>query len=263
MEVKVAIIVPFRDLYKEENRSVQLEGFLLYMKQYMEDVVGVEDSHIFIIEQSHDGRKFNRGKLLNAGYAMAKEAGYNVFIFHDVDLLPQRELSVYYKTFPTYPIHIAASWDRYNQSPKYIGGILSMSSEIFEAVGGFPNTYWGWGGEDDELAERLKHANITVIRVNKDIEMGVVDVEDLTLVQKLNVLRHGNKKCMVKWELNAEHNKLRSVEEKPSWWGYPASFEVASVKTSDNGYSTKATLNLKLNYDDSGKGHWSNSSAQI
>lgn len=43
--------------------------------------------HIFIIEQSMDGRKFNRGKLLNAGFDMARN-DYDTFIFHDVDLLP-------------------------------------------------------------------------------------------------------------------------------------------------------------------------------
>lgn len=43
--------------------------------------------HIFVIEQSLDQRKFNRGKLLNAGFDMARN-DYDVFIFHDVDLLP-------------------------------------------------------------------------------------------------------------------------------------------------------------------------------
>lgn len=43
--------------------------------------------HIFIVEQSLDGRKFNRGKLLNAGFDMARN-DYDTFIFHDVDLLP-------------------------------------------------------------------------------------------------------------------------------------------------------------------------------
>lgn len=40
-----------------------------------------------MVEQTADGRKFNRGKLLNAGFDMARD-DYDVFIFHDVDLLP-------------------------------------------------------------------------------------------------------------------------------------------------------------------------------
>ena len=36
--------------------------------------------------------QFNRGLLLNIGYELAKKQGFNVFIFHDVDLLPQPKL---------------------------------------------------------------------------------------------------------------------------------------------------------------------------
>ena len=42
---------------------------------------------MFILEQSLDGHKFNRGKLLNAGFDMARN-DYDVYVFHDVDLLP-------------------------------------------------------------------------------------------------------------------------------------------------------------------------------
>lgn len=43
--------------------------------------------HIFVVEQARDGRKFNRGKLLNAGFDITR-GDFDVFIFHDVDLLP-------------------------------------------------------------------------------------------------------------------------------------------------------------------------------
>ena len=33
------------------------------------------DYRIYIIEQSADGRKFNRGQLLNAGYVLARRDG--------------------------------------------------------------------------------------------------------------------------------------------------------------------------------------------
>ena len=41
-------------------------------------------------------RQFNRGLLLNIGYELAKKQGFNVFIFHDVDLLPQPKLLSWY-----------------------------------------------------------------------------------------------------------------------------------------------------------------------
>ena len=34
------------------------------------------------------------------------------------------------------------------------GGVSAVSAEQFKAVNGYPNRYWGWGGEDDDLSER-------------------------------------------------------------------------------------------------------------
>jgi hypothetical protein len=140
--VKVAIIVPFRDLTAERTRTKQLNRFGPALTAYLKstDV----DFRIFIIEQSDDKRKFNRGKLLNIGYRLAQQDGCNIFIFHDVDLLPSEELKVHYTTIPTEnPIHIASVWDRYNANPSYFGGVVSFSKEQFEKVNGFPNNFWG------------------------------------------------------------------------------------------------------------------------
>ena len=68
-----------------KKRKEHLDHFIPYMTAYLSKL-GVT-FHIFIIEQSNDGRKFNRGKLLNIGFDLAKHS-HDVFIFHDVDLLP-------------------------------------------------------------------------------------------------------------------------------------------------------------------------------
>lgn len=40
--------------------------------------------------------KFNRAKLLNVGYLEAlKEANWDCFIFHDVDLVPENDFNIY------------------------------------------------------------------------------------------------------------------------------------------------------------------------
>ena len=117
---------------------------------------------IYIIEQSDDKKQFNRGKLLNAGFKIACAEGCNVFIFHDVDLMPSAELRLYYTTVPTgkSPVHIARVWDRYNSNDKYFGGIVAFSKEQFEEINGYPNNFWGWGGEDDELMKRAQEVYI-------------------------------------------------------------------------------------------------------
>lgn len=35
-----------------------------------------------------------------------------------------------------------------------VGGVLAMKKEQFETVNGFSNEFWGWGGEDDDMAYR-------------------------------------------------------------------------------------------------------------
>ena len=139
---KVAIIVPYRDVSKERIREQQLYRFVPEMCKYL-DASGA-DYEIFIVEQSNDKRKFNRGKLLNIGFDIACKQNCSIFIFHDVDLLPSLELRPYYTQLPSEkPIHIARVWDRYNSNPSYFGGVVSFSKEMFERVNGFPNTFWG------------------------------------------------------------------------------------------------------------------------
>jgi hypothetical protein len=151
---KVAIIVPYRDLHQEQCRRKQLDSFIPGMTTFLRQHPAASFK-IYIIEQSNDNRKFNRGKLLNIGFEKACADGCNVFVFHDVDLLPSSELLDFYYRIPEeQPIHIARVWDRYSRNDKYFGGITSFSEKLFRQLNGFPNTFWGWGGEDDELFKR-------------------------------------------------------------------------------------------------------------
>ena len=114
----------------------------------------------------------------------------------------------------TKPNHIARVWSRYNANPSYIGGVTSFSSKCFEALNGFPNNFWGWGGEDDELQNRMKRTKMqfTSPRVEEGGEL--MDLENMTLHEKLQLLKKqnvdsegsdNNWKCMVKTDLLKEH----------------------------------------------------------
>ena len=48
----------------------------------------------------------------------------------------------------------------YHLLPGYFGGITSFSASQFRQINGFPNNFWGWGGEDDELYKRTKKVEI-------------------------------------------------------------------------------------------------------
>ena len=157
---------------KEQNRDEQLRRFLQYT-EFLDSINTLEDYRIYIIEQTDDGRKFNRGKLLNIGYEIARES-CNVFMMHDVDMLPHlskekdNDLRPFYGTLPPCPLHVAwACEDISGKGPPYaayVGGILALSGEQMERTNGFPNNYWGWGGEDDELRRRSEEAGLELLR---------------------------------------------------------------------------------------------------
>ncbi|XP_049272432.1 beta-1,4-N-acetylgalactosaminyltransferase bre-4-like [Rhipicephalus sanguineus] len=45
-----------------------------------------------------------------------------------------------------------------------VGGVLAIKREHLFKVNGFSNLYWGWGGVDDDMAYRIKHKNLKIIR---------------------------------------------------------------------------------------------------
>lgn len=94
---RVAVIVPYRDLDPAQRRSAHLEQFVPYMEDFLSKAVDgagtrVEEFRVYVVEQSADNRKFNRGKLLNIGFDLARQEGCAAFLFHDVDLLPSDKL---------------------------------------------------------------------------------------------------------------------------------------------------------------------------
>lgn len=252
------------------------------------------DYHIYIVEQTDDGRKFNRGKLLNIGFDLARKgtcrsnsgAGgqgrkpHDVFIFHDVDLLPNDALGPEYGQFPRRPLHIARVWDRYSNNPKYFGGVVSFSAEDMAKINGYPNTFWGWGGEDDEMQSRCEKAGIkwdspdeAVVRKRASaggraggrVEL-IRDLENMDLQEKLSFLRKNRKwKCMVKWEAMEEHAKtwktnglknlsykvMRKLDLDPEKKGKSSS--AATTVSQHVSRATKVLVDVKLNGN-----HWAN-----
>ena len=155
---KYAIIIPYRN---DDNniRKKQLEKFIDLDKK------NFNNTKILIIEQNDKKQSFNRGKLLNVGIKIAKNIEH--YIFHDVDLLPNNNLINYYSTYPSIPIHIARVWkDKYSYY-SFFGGITSISKKQVLEINGFPNNFWGWGGEDDALYNRIATVVKNIYAPNK------------------------------------------------------------------------------------------------
>jgi len=55
-------------------------------------------------------------------------------------------------------------WGYRLQYKNYFGGVTAVSKDQFQAMNGFANTFYGWGGEDDDLNHRMKQHNLTIVR---------------------------------------------------------------------------------------------------
>ena len=250
-QLKIAIIVPYRDIHPAQKRASHLKQFIPYMESFMENAIDKFNKtakfHIFIIEQSPD-HKFNRGELLNIGFDIARKQGYNVFIFHDVDLLPGETISRYYVKDPENPIHIARCWDRY-KGQEYLGGIISISEKNYLELNGYPNNYWGWGGEDDELRRRANELQLQ-IENPEESDCKIKDLEEMTLQEKLQVLKENQDwKNMKKYELKAEHGKTWKINGINSMEGIYTEISVDQI----NENTTKITVKLINDEEEEGE----------
>ena len=55
-------------------------------------------------------------------------------------------------------------WKYRLQYKNYFGGVTAMSRQQFKTINGFANTFYGWGGEDDDLNHRIHNHNYTLTR---------------------------------------------------------------------------------------------------
>lgn len=153
----VCILVPFRD------RLDELLQFAPRVAKFLDE----QKVHfsIYVINQI-DTFRFNRAKLINAGFAetVNKRSSCDFIALHDVDLIPINP-EIKYRYPYEGPLHLSPSGlhPRYDY-PTFIGGILLMTVEHFRLVNGMSNRYWGWGMEDDEFFARLKDAGLVIAK---------------------------------------------------------------------------------------------------
>lgn len=155
---KIAIIIPFR------NREQHLEQFSLYIHRFLPDQL--VDYSLYVIEQTKF-KKFNRAKLFNIGVAeiLRKDPDVCCFIFHDVDLIPLDQRNLYMCSNMPRHMSVGVSQLRYKLLyPSIFGGVVAISRSQFEQIGGYSNDYYGWGGEDDDLFNRVLAAGLEIER---------------------------------------------------------------------------------------------------
>uniref|UniRef100_T1KVA5 Galactosyltransferase C-terminal domain-containing protein n=1 Tax=Tetranychus urticae TaxID=32264 RepID=T1KVA5_TETUR len=123
-----------------------------------------------------------------------KDNDYHCFIFHDVDLIPEDDRNLYSCPSEPRHMSVAVDKFNYTRtettfSPSnrkgcivhstprvacqlnallaesilliiqlpysyLVGGVFAITKAHFVLVNGYSNLYWGWGGEDDDMAYR-------------------------------------------------------------------------------------------------------------
>jgi hypothetical protein len=192
---KIAIIIPYR------NRQQHLIEFIKYMNN--------ENFDIYIIEQN-DNQKFNKGILYNFGFLIASsKKNYDFYIFNDVDSIPDKNLLkiyFYHKNNDDNIIHYASPYLEYKYKfPDFFGGCVGITKNLYEKINGFPNNFFGWGGEDDAFYNRVAILEKDVYRPKigsyKLLDHAPPKKEEFNLIKKKNILDD-----LKIWKINGLNN---------------------------------------------------------
>ncbi|XP_036388279.1 beta-1,4-galactosyltransferase 5-like [Megalops cyprinoides] len=159
---KVAILVPFRN--RHEHLPILLRHLVPVLQRQRLQF------GFYIIEQTGD-QPFNRAMLFNVGFREAmKDSDWDCMVFHDVDHIPENDRNYY--GCGKMPRHFAVELDKYSYMLPYeefFGGVSGLTVEQFRKINGFPNGFWGWGGEDDDLWNRVQFGGYSVSRPPRDV----------------------------------------------------------------------------------------------
>ncbi|XP_039631346.1 beta-1,4-galactosyltransferase 3 [Polypterus senegalus] len=153
-----AVIIPYR------NRQAHLNILLYHLHPFLQR----QQLHygIYIIHQAGNST-FNRAKLLNVGVREAlRDDDWDCLFLHDVDLLPENDKNLY-MCDPTSPKHVSVAMDKFGYRlpySQYFGGVSALTPDQYLKMNGFPNEYWGWGGEDDDIAARVRLSGMKIVR---------------------------------------------------------------------------------------------------
>ncbi len=208
------ILVPFADFQPEEERETELAHFLTHFRIRVPVIFKGQEVYVIIIEQI-EPRVFNRGQLLNIGALYARKKHNpkdSSYIMHDVDMLPSDDLLEQYEikdyeamsfVMPTLELKKIYGFDNIPVG----GGISGVRGNIFFKTNGYPNNYWGWGGEDNAYEKRLKFIGAKMGRVTHG---SINHIDTIRLKgNKKEYLKEKKLKNMIVWEL------LR--EERSTW----------------------------------------------
>lgn len=147
-EGDVAVLIPVRD--REEHLQLLLPRLRASLTR-----LGMRPT-FFVAEQADDGHSFNKGRLLNCGFASAPET-FRHWIFTDVDVSEREPGTLRYA--------LAENGVKHVFGVKHtLGGCFCIDADTYRDVNGFSNDFWGWGWEDVDFLERVTRSGRAIDR---------------------------------------------------------------------------------------------------
>ncbi|XP_070258666.1 beta-1,4-galactosyltransferase 3-like [Myotis yumanensis] len=142
-----AIVVPYY------GQAQHLQHLLFHLHPFLQH----QQLHyaIYVVNQVNN-TAFNWGKLHNVGFWEAmQEEDWDCVFFHDVNLLPEDNRNLY--ICDIFPAHVSVAIDKFNYKLPYrgcLGGVFALRPVHYLKINGFPNTYWDWDREDNDITAR-------------------------------------------------------------------------------------------------------------
>ncbi|VDN12670.1 unnamed protein product [Dibothriocephalus latus] len=184
---KVAVIVPYRK--RRDDLLIFLTRIIPFLNQQKKE-------YAIVITEQANSEAFNRAKLFNVAVKEIRQASpgdrlrdIQCFILHDVDKLPISSSALY--ECGQSVRQLATSFRSENKTLRlyddFLGAVTAFRWEHIERINGASNIFYGWGGEDDDLAARLRLNKIPVDRASDND--GIFDEFDANHPRDMNEMR--------------------------------------------------------------------------
>lgn len=154
---RVLMVVPFAALQPDSPRPAQLQQLRDHLKGWLR-ATGTE----LVVAEQVGGERFNKGLTFNAAirYYLDHHGSPDLLLLHDVDILPDEQmLAAYGETWRT-PLQLVPKGGDYPDGIPVGGGVTLIRVDHYLQANGFPNSFVGWGGEDNAMMHRLKAAGL-------------------------------------------------------------------------------------------------------
>lgn len=152
---KLSIVVPIRD--REDHFQKFVPHILRYFRH---DKIDHDIPFRLTFVEQEAGGKFNAGMLRNIGFDLTRDCDYHVF--HDIDYLPiwadysygPNPARLIWYGAEKRPAARGAKVGIHHDRATFRGGVIMVPREVFIQANGYANTFWGWGWQDTDMANR-------------------------------------------------------------------------------------------------------------